>query len=151
MKTSLIVSLVLLAASAGVSAEDEVRSFDDGVFVSEADPAMRVRIDPVFKYLGSDQFILKEVASVDRHHWVKATNGEVQALIVFQFEGYLDGIDGRYRFSLPDAENIGTNGLICSPALCMPFIFDGKSFKPHVDAAFERGITPKIVPGTAFS
>ena len=52
---------------------------------------------------------------------------------------------------LPDAEKIGTNGLICSPALCMPFIFDGKSFKPHVDAAFERGITPKIVPGTGFS
>ncbi len=52
---------------------------------------------------------------------------------------------------LPDAENIGTNGLICSPPLCMPYIFDGKSFKPHVDAAFERGITPKIVPGTKFA
>ena len=33
---------------------------------------------------------------------------------------------------LPDAEHIGTNGLICSPPLCMPYIFDGKSFKPHV-------------------
>ena len=52
---------------------------------------------------------------------------------------------------LPDAENTGTNGLICSPPLCMPYIFDGKSFKPHVDAAFACGITPRIVPGTAFS
>ncbi len=52
---------------------------------------------------------------------------------------------------LPDAENIGTNGLICSPPLCMPYIFDGKSFKPHVDAAFARGITPKIVPATKFA
>lgn len=52
---------------------------------------------------------------------------------------------------LPDAENIGTNGLICSPPLAMPFIFDGKSFKPHVDAAFAAGITPKIVPASAFS
>jgi len=52
---------------------------------------------------------------------------------------------------LPDDENIGTNGLICSPPLCMPYIFDGKSFKPHVDAAFAKGITPKIVPGTAFA
>ena len=52
---------------------------------------------------------------------------------------------------LPDSEHIGTNGLICSPPLCMPYIFDGKSFKPHVDAAFANGITPKIVPGSAFS
>jgi len=52
---------------------------------------------------------------------------------------------------LPDAEHIGTNGLICSPPLCMPYIFDGKSFKPHVQAAFDQGITPKIVPASAFS
>ncbi len=52
---------------------------------------------------------------------------------------------------LPDNENIGTNGLICSPPLCMPYIFDGKSFKPHLDAAFASGFTPKIVPGSAFS
>lgn len=52
---------------------------------------------------------------------------------------------------LPDREHIGTNGLICSPPACVPYIFDGKSFKPHVDAAFANGITPRIVPGTAFS
>ena len=52
---------------------------------------------------------------------------------------------------LPDAENVGTNGLICKPPLCLPYIFDGQSFKPHVDAAFERGITPTIVPATKFS
>jgi len=52
---------------------------------------------------------------------------------------------------MPDDEHIGTNGLICSPPLCMPYIFDGKSFKPHVDAAFSQGITPKIVPGTTFA
>ncbi len=52
---------------------------------------------------------------------------------------------------MPDADNIGTNGLVCTPPLCMPYIFDGKSFKPHVDAAFTAGITPKIVPGTRFS
>lgn len=52
---------------------------------------------------------------------------------------------------MPDDEHIGTNGLICSPPLCIPYIFDGKSFKPHVDAAFSQGITPKIVPGTTFA
>jgi 2-phospho-L-lactate guanylyltransferase len=52
---------------------------------------------------------------------------------------------------LPDSENVGTNGLICSPPLNVPYIFDGKSFKPHVDAAFAAGITPKIIPGSCFA
>jgi 2-phospho-L-lactate guanylyltransferase len=52
---------------------------------------------------------------------------------------------------LPDSENVGTNGLICSPPLSLPYIFDGKSFKPHVDAAFAAGITPKIVPASCFA
>ena len=52
---------------------------------------------------------------------------------------------------LPDAENMGTNALVCSPPGCIPYIFDGQSFKPHVDAAFTVGITPRILPGTAFS
>ncbi len=51
---------------------------------------------------------------------------------------------------LPDTEHLGTNGLICSPPLAIPYIFDGKSFKPHVDAAFAAGITPRIVPGSRF-
>jgi 2-phospho-L-lactate guanylyltransferase len=52
---------------------------------------------------------------------------------------------------LPDSENVGTNGLICSPPLNIPYIFDGKSFKPHVGAAFANGITPKIVPSSCFA
>ena len=52
---------------------------------------------------------------------------------------------------LPDTEKIGTNGLICSPPNAIPLVFDGKSFKPHVDGALEAGITPKIVPSSGFS
>ena len=52
---------------------------------------------------------------------------------------------------LPDARKVGTNGLICSPPLAIPYIFDGQSFKPHLEAAFERNITPVIVPNSSFS
>ncbi|NKC01630.1 MAG: 2-phospho-L-lactate guanylyltransferase [Pseudomonadales bacterium] len=52
---------------------------------------------------------------------------------------------------MPDAENVGTNGLICSPPGRIPYVFDGKSFKPHVDAAFASGVTPRIVPGSRFT
>ena len=52
---------------------------------------------------------------------------------------------------LPDSKKVGTNGLICSPPLAIPYIFDGQSFKPHADAAFARNITPVVVPNSCFS
>lgn len=52
---------------------------------------------------------------------------------------------------VPDDENVGTNCLICSPPNCIPYVFDGSSFKPHVDAAFRQGITPTIMPSAGFA
>lgn len=52
---------------------------------------------------------------------------------------------------IPDAAHVGTNCLICSPVDAIPFIFNGRSFKPHVDAAFARNITPRIIPGRSFA
>jgi 2-phospho-L-lactate guanylyltransferase len=52
---------------------------------------------------------------------------------------------------VPDAENLGTNGLILSPVDAIPLVFDGKSFKPHLDAAEAAGITPKIAPLPSFA
>ena len=46
---------------------------------------------------------------------------------------------------VPDDENLGTNTLICSPPSCVPYLFDGKSFKPHTEAAYRAGLTPRIV------
>jgi 2-phospho-L-lactate/phosphoenolpyruvate guanylyltransferase len=47
---------------------------------------------------------------------------------------------------VPDDERLGTNALICSPPDRMAFRFDGRSFKPHVDAAFAAGVQPRVVP-----
>jgi 2-phospho-L-lactate guanylyltransferase len=52
---------------------------------------------------------------------------------------------------LPDDEHIGTNGLICTPPGRIPLVFDGKSFKPHVEAAFAAGVVPKVVPSSRFA
>ncbi|NOX49925.1 MAG: 2-phospho-L-lactate guanylyltransferase [Gammaproteobacteria bacterium] len=52
---------------------------------------------------------------------------------------------------MPDTDHIGTNGLICTPPGAIAYVFDGKSFKPHVDAAFAAGFTPRIVPNTRFT
>ena len=52
---------------------------------------------------------------------------------------------------IPDSENLGTNCLMLSPPDVIDFIFDGKSFRPHVDAAFKQGLTPRIVPARGFA
>lgn len=52
---------------------------------------------------------------------------------------------------LPDRNRIGTNGLICSPPDAIEFVFDGKSFEPHVRAAVAAGHTPRIVADSGFA
>jgi 2-phospho-L-lactate guanylyltransferase len=52
---------------------------------------------------------------------------------------------------LPDDEHVGTNGLICTPPGRIPLVFDGRSFKPHVEAAFAAGVVPKVVPSSRFA
>ncbi len=85
------------------------RGIVDGVFVSESMPELRIRIDDRFRYLGRDRFVLKGIAHVDRHHWV-AAHDDVEAMIVLQFEGFLDGVDEQYRYRIPSGDGVaGSN------------------------------------------
>ena len=43
---------------------------------------------------------------------------------------------------IPDQHEVGTNGLICTPPNAFPYVFDGKSFKPHLKAADDRNLIP---------
>jgi 2-phospho-L-lactate/phosphoenolpyruvate guanylyltransferase len=52
---------------------------------------------------------------------------------------------------MPDDEHLGTNGLVCTPPDRIAFRFDGRSFKPHVDAAFAAGVTPRVIPSANFA
>ncbi|MBX3707625.1 MAG: 2-phospho-L-lactate guanylyltransferase [Pseudomonadales bacterium] len=52
---------------------------------------------------------------------------------------------------LPDDEHVGTNCLICTPPGRIPLLFDGRSFRPHVEAAFAAGVVPKVIPSSLFA
>ena len=55
------------------------------------------------------------------------------------------------RFTLvPDSEGDGTNCIVSSPPNLIRYRFDGHSFKPHTEAAYGIGITPRIVRNDAF-
>ena len=45
---------------------------------------------------------------------------------------------------IPDRNSIGTNGLICTPPNAFPYVFDGKSFEPHCNAARAHGLETRV-------
>lgn len=58
---------------------------------------------------------------------------------------------GHDRVTLvPDAYDVGTNAAASSPPNAFEYLFDGKSFKPHIASARRAGIEARIVRRTAF-
>lgn len=51
---------------------------------------------------------------------------------------------------MPDDERLGTNGLVCSPPGRIALRFDGRSFRPHMAAAFAAGAPPRVIPSERF-
>ena len=60
-------------------------------------------------------------------------------------------LDGHEKVTLvPDANDIGTNAAVSSPPNAFEYLFDGKSFKPHIASARRAGIEPRVVRNTAW-
>ena len=60
-------------------------------------------------------------------------------------------LDGHERVTLvPDANDIGTNAAASSPPNAFEYLFDGKSFKPHIASAARAGIEARVVRRPAF-
>ena len=58
---------------------------------------------------------------------------------------------GHERVTLvPDARDIGTNAAASSPPNAFEYLFDGKSFKPHIASARRVGIEARVVRRAAF-
>lgn len=51
---------------------------------------------------------------------------------------------------VPDAYDVGTNAAASSPPNAFEYLFDGRSFKPHIASARRAGIEARIVRRAAF-
>lgn len=74
---------------------------------------------------------------------------DVPLITAEDVEAVLDGHDT--VTVVPDDEHLGTNALICTPPNRIPLNFDGRSFRPHVDAACVAGVQPRVVPSPRFA
>ena len=66
------------------------RSVRGQTLTSQGMPAIRLKFDKAFKYAGSQEFILYDVAHAEQHFFVEADKeGRVKRFYWIQFEGYL--------------------------------------------------------------
>jgi hypothetical protein len=96
--------------------ETTPRKVQNNVLRSERLPAVEITVAPEFTYAGSTSFILYDIAHVEQHHFVVAdAEKRLERLLWFQFEGYLDNNEHRYRY--PPMGTMTLGGL--------PFLHDG--------------------------
>ena len=76
------------------------RSVQNNILRSEELPAIEIKIDPQFSYIGNTNFILYDIAHVEQHHFIITdAQKRVQRRLWFQFEGYLEDNDRKYNYS----------------------------------------------------
>jgi hypothetical protein len=95
-------------AANGNAAQQTPRSVNGQTLTSTELPAVRLKFDKEFKYVGSQKFILYEVANAEQHFFVDADDqGRVKRLYWVQFEGYLPSNTEAYDYKVNKAVNIG--------------------------------------------
>ncbi len=112
MRTAAHSSIVLL--SFGLLAQQpEPRGLEGRIFFSHELPVIRLKIPERFTFIGRNRFTLDDSALVERYHFVDGEAGQIRSMLVFQFEGFLEGVDGRYQFSVPPV--LGGGDYLFSP------------------------------------
>jgi hypothetical protein len=97
-----------VTASHSAGAQQQARSVKGQVLNSTELPAIRLKFSKEFKYIGSQDFILYDVARAEQHFFVDADKqGRIRRMYWVQFEGYLPGNTNTYRYKVNKTVNIG--------------------------------------------
>ena len=120
---SLLVAGQLVGGSAACAQQDNgpasARSVADNILLSPVDPAIAMRVSDSFDYVGRHPIRIRDVAAGERFVFAKGSKEQVDALVVVQFEGFLDGIDDHYRYDLSSSPVVAGY-----PFRGNPFTFD---------------------------
>ena len=75
--------------------------------ISEALPALEIKVDSAFTFVGILSFVLKEIALVERVIFVDQRTSKTTRLFIVQFEGILDGVDFTYTYRVTNPVSLG--------------------------------------------
>jgi hypothetical protein len=121
IRTLFSACMAIIAASCATASEKQEsdRFLDGATLVSFRAPALRITPAIGFTYVGETKTIIKQMAQAERHHWVIKDGGKVRALLIAQFEGFLDDVSGRYQYAAPTTEEGGSNFLFTTGPLAL--------------------------------
>lgn len=89
-------------------AQQPTRNVKGQTLSSTATPAVRLKFTNDFKYVGSQDFILYDVARAEQYFFVDADKqGRIRRMYWVQFEGYLSSNTNTYRYKINKTINIG--------------------------------------------
>jgi hypothetical protein len=89
------------------SAPQKSRTVKGRQLVSTYLPAIKLKFSKAFKYVGSQSFVLYDVANAEQHFFLEAdNNGRIKRLYWIQFEGYLPSNSHTYRYKSSNTVNI---------------------------------------------
>ena len=98
-------------------------------------PAIRVRFDRRFRYVGSQKFVLYERAQAEQHFFVDAdARRRIRRMYMLQFEGYLPGVDATYSYEARETVRLGGEEYIVN-AESVPNVGAVLTQQPQSDAA----------------
>ena len=71
-------------------------------------PAVRIKFDKAFKYIGNQSFVLYDVANAEQHFFVDADKqGSIKRMYWVQFEGYLPNNTHSYKYKATKTVDFG--------------------------------------------
>jgi hypothetical protein len=88
--------------------EQGTREVKGRELTSTARPAVRIKFGGDFKYVGTQKFILYNVAHAEQHFFVDADReGNIRRFYWVQFEGYLPDNRHTYKYEMKETHNLG--------------------------------------------
>lgn len=88
--------------------QSQPRTVSGQILRSTETPKVELKFDKQFKYAGSQDFILYDVARAEQHFFVDADKqGRINRMYWVQFEGYLPGNTNTYRYKANKTVHLG--------------------------------------------
>lgn len=81
----------------------------NNVVHSKINPALAVSVSDEFQYVGSFDFVLKEIVEGERYVFVDSDGSKVNRLFILQFESFLPDNEHTYNYDFSNAEEIGNH------------------------------------------
>jgi hypothetical protein len=90
---------LLIVAHNGAAGQAAPYAVTKGRVVSQMQPAIELRIDTALAYVGSQRWILYNIAQAEQHLFIQRSAAGVERFLWLQFEEYIPSSSNRYDYS----------------------------------------------------